>query len=138
VPIYEYYCYDCRRRISVFFRSFSEAQEGEATCPHCQGRRLRRLVSRVRVLRSEESRLESMADDPALLSGLESEDPRALAHFMRRMSEEMGEPLDDELSEVVDRLEAGESPEEIEQSMPELAGEEAPGGDLGNDLGDDL
>ena len=134
MPIYEYYCYDCRKRISIFFRTFSEASDENAVCPHCQGKRLRRLVSRVRFIRSEESRLESMADDPALLSGLESEDPRALAHFMRRMSEEMGEPLDDELSEVVNRLEAGESPEEIEKTMPELAGDEGMGGDFGDDL----
>ncbi len=25
MPIYEYFCYDCRKRVSVFFRTFSEA-----------------------------------------------------------------------------------------------------------------
>jgi len=64
--------------------------------------------------------MDTMADDSALLSGLESEDPRALAHFMRKMSTEMGEPLDSEMNEVIGRLEAGESPEAIESSMPEL------------------
>jgi Flp pilus assembly protein TadB len=39
------------------------------------------------------------------------------------MSGEMGEDLGAEFNEVVDRLEAGESPEEIEKSMPEMAGE---------------
>ena len=38
------------------------------------------------------------------------------------MSSEMGEDLGPEFSEVVDRLEAGEDPESIEQSMPELGG----------------
>ena len=38
---------------------------------------------------------------------------------MRKMSDEMGEPLDAEMNEMVDRLERGESPESIEQSMPE-------------------
>lgn len=127
MPIYEYYCFDCRKRVNVFFRTFSEASDDAAACPHCQGKRLHRLVSRVRMLRSEESRLESLADDASLLSGLESEDPRALAHFMRRMSDEMGEPLDAEMQEVMDRLEAGESPEAIEESLPDL------GGDLGGD-----
>lgn len=122
MPIYEYYCYDCRKRVSLFFRSFGVANEAAARCPICSGARLRRLVSRVAVLRSEESRLDSMADE-SLMSGLESEDPRALASFMRKMSNEMGEPLDDELHEVVNRLEAGESPEAIEASMPAMAGE---------------
>jgi hypothetical protein len=81
-------------------------------------------VSRVAILKAEGSRLDS-ADDPALLSGLENEDPRALAHFVRKMSNETGEPLDAEMNEVLGRLEAGESPEAIEQSMPELAGAES-------------
>jgi len=127
MPIYEYYCYDCTKRVSVFFRTMSEASDTAAACPTCSGRRLRRLVSRVRMLRSEESRMESMADDASLMSGLESEDPRALAGFMRRMSDEMGEPLDAEMAEVMDRLEAGENPESIEQSMPDPAGDDGGG-----------
>jgi len=129
MPIYEYYCGDCRKRVSVFFRTFSEASDAAARCPTCNGTRLRRLVSRVAVLKSEESRMDDLADS-SLMSGLESEDPRALASFMRRMSSEMGEPLDPEMNEVIDRLEAGESPESIEQSMPDLAG---PDGGLGDD-----
>ena len=46
------------------------------------------------------------------------------------MSQEMGEDLGDEFKEVVDRLEAGEDPESIEQSMPELGGD---GGGAGDD-----
>jgi putative FmdB family regulatory protein len=132
MPIYEYICGDCRKRVSVFFRTFSEASDEAARCPTCQGANLRRLVSRVAVLKSEESRLDNLADS-ALLSGLESEDPRALAGFMRRMSGEMGEPLDPEMNEVIGRLEAGESPDSIEQSMPDTGGDG--GGDLGGDLG---
>lgn len=122
MPIYEYYCTDCRKRVSVFFRTFSEASDEHAHCPHCDGVRLRRLVSRVAVMRSEDSRLDDLADDPSLMSGLESEDPRALASFMRRMSDETGEPLDAEMGEMIDRLERGESPEEIEKSMPDMGG----------------
>lgn len=135
MPIYEYYCYDCTKRVNVFFRTMSEASDAAATCPTCSGRQLRRLVSRVRMLRSEDSRMESLADDASLMSGLESEDPRALASFMRRMSDEMGEPLDSEMSEVMDRLEAGESPEAIEQSMPDLA-DDGGGGMTGGMMGD--
>ena len=119
MPIYEYYCFDCKKRVSVFFRTMAEAEAGGAACPECAGARLRRLMSRLRVLRSEEDGIESMAEDPALLAGLEQEDPRALAHFMRKMSDETGEPLDGEMDEVVERLESGESPESIESSMPE-------------------
>ena len=128
MPIYEYFCFDCKKRVSVLFRTLAEADAGAAACPDCAGPRLRRLMSRLRVLRSEENRIESMAEDPSLLSGLEQEDPRALAHFMRKMSDETGEPLDDEMNEVMDRLDSGESPESIESSMP--------GGDEGQVSGD--
>lgn len=127
MPIYEYFCLDCRKRVSVFFRSFGVASDEAARCPNGETHRLRRLVSRVSVLKSEASRIDNL-DDPSLLSGLENEDPRALAHFMRKMSDEMGEPLDAEMNEVIGRLEAGESTESIEQSMPELA-------DAGGDSG---
>lgn len=82
------------------------------------------------MLRSEESRLEALAD-PSMLAGLEEEDPRALGRMMRQMSAELGEEMDDpELNEIVDRLESGQSPEEIEKSMPEIAGDmPAPGTD---------
>lgn len=121
MPIYEYYCADCRKRVSVFFRTMSEASDEAARCPNCEGANLHRLVSRVAVLKSEESRMENLAD-PSLMSGLESEDPRALASFMRKMSGEMGEPLDAEMTEVLDRLEAGESPDAIDASMPDMGG----------------
>ncbi len=126
MPIYEYVCLDCRRRVTLFFRTLSEAEKATPTCPHCGSTRLVRRISRVAVVRSEESRLESMMDTD-FLSGLDENDPRSLARFMRRMSEELGEDLGDEFEEVVDRLEAGESPEEIEKQMPDLAGESIEG-----------
>ena len=136
MPIYEYYCADCRKRVSVVFRTFAEASDDAARCPTCEGARLHRLVSRVAVLKSEESRMESLAD-PSLMSGLESEDPRALASFMRRMSGEMGEPLDAEMTEVLDRLEAGESPDAIDAAFPDMGGGSDAGmGDMGmGDMG---
>ena len=124
MPIYEYRCQDCRRRVSVFWRSFSEAADGEATCPRCGSRNLTRLVSKVAVLRSEESRLDDLAD-PSNLGDLDENDPKSMARWMRKMGGEMGEDLGDELNEVVDRLETGESPEEIEKTMPELGAEDA-------------
>ncbi|HIC90162.1 MAG TPA: zinc ribbon domain-containing protein [Anaerolineae bacterium] len=121
MPIYEYVCLDCRRRVSVLWRTFSQAETEQPHCPRCDGINLRRLVSRVAVVRSEESRLDDLAD-PSNFADLDENDPRSLARFMRKMSAELGEDLGDEFNEVVDRLEAGESPEEIEKSMPELDG----------------
>jgi hypothetical protein len=66
--------------------------------------------------------MDAMMDDSAL-AGLDEEDPKALGRFMRKMSREMGEDMGEEFEEVVDRLEKGESPDSIEQSMPDLGGD---------------
>ena len=75
--------------------------------------------------------MEDLAD-PSLMAGLEGEDPRALASLMRKMSNEMGEPMDAEMTEVLNRLEAGESPDAIEQSMPDLGGDGMSGAGMGD------
>ena len=128
MPLYEYRCSNCRRRFTVLVRSF---QPPEAPpCEHCQSTATRRLVSRVALLRSEESRMESLAD-PSNLSGVDENDPASLGRWMRRMGSEMGEDMGPEFSEMVERLEAGESPESIEAALPDLGG-----GEGGPDLGD--
>ena len=126
MPIYEYGCYDCRKRVNVLFRSFSDVKTKAAACPRCGGTHLKRLVSKVAVVRSEESRLESLAD-PSSLSGLDENDPKSVARWMRKMSGEIGEDLGSEFNEVVDRLEAGEDPESIEKSLPDMGGSGAGG-----------
>lgn len=135
MPIYEYRCEDCRRRVSLFYRSFSEVEE-EPACPRCGGKRLKRLISRVAVVRSEESRLDDMAD-PSMLDGLDEDDPKSLARWMRKMSSEVGEEMPEEFDEVIDRLESGQSPEEIEESMPDLGADMGDMGGMGglDDLG---
>jgi hypothetical protein len=58
--------------------------------------------------------------DPANLDGLD-EDPRALGKMMKEMKTQMGEnDLPGEFDEVVDRLEKGQTPDQIEQDLPEL------------------
>jgi hypothetical protein len=70
--------------------------------------------------------------DPANLAGLE-DDPKALAKMMRQMGSEMGEEMGGEFDEVLDRLESGQSPEEIESAMPDL---EPDGGAMGGGFPD--
>ncbi len=130
MPIYEYYCHDCQRRVSLLWRSMAAAAAGTPVCPRCGGQQLRRLISRVAVLRSEESRMETLADTN-MLGDLDENDPRSMARWMKRMSQEMGEDLGDEFHEVVERLEAGESPEEIENALPDLAAGPGGSGDFG-------
>jgi putative FmdB family regulatory protein len=121
MPIYEYSCQDCGRRVSLLWRTFADAESRQAVCPRCGGAHLTRLISRVAVLRSEESHLDDLTD-PGDMAGLDENDPKSLARFMRKMAGETGEDLGPEFDEVVGRLEAGEDPESIENAMPDLGG----------------
>ena len=127
MPYYPYRCLDCHRRFEIFL-SYSEYGNRAVTCPFCNSSNVQRRITRVRIAKSEESRLEELSD-PSLLAGLE-DDPKALGRMMRQMSREMGEELGPEFDEVIDRLEAGQSPEEIEKAIPDLG---EPGGDFGSD-----
>lgn len=118
MPFYQYRCLDCHKRFEVFL-SYSDYGQKRVTCAHCASERVQRRIGRIRIARSDESRLDEFPD-PDSLQGLE-EDPRALGQMMRKLGRESGEDLGDDFNEVVDRLESGQSPEDIEQSMPELA-----------------
>ena len=109
MPVYEYRCQGCKRRVSLFFRSFSAVSD--PVCPQCGSTQLTKLVSRVAVMKSEESRLDEMAD-PSSLAGLDENDPKSIAGWARKMGQEMGEDLGPEYEEMVDRMEAGEMPDD--------------------------
>jgi len=105
MPIYEYRCAPCRRRVQVLTLRASEVPD--AVCDTCGNRNLERLLSRFAVARSAESRLDALSD-PAQLSGLDENDPRSVARWMRRMSNEVGDDMaGPELDQMVDELESG-------------------------------
>ncbi|NLE76661.1 MAG: zinc ribbon domain-containing protein [Chloroflexi bacterium] len=124
MPIYEYRCADCRRKVSLFWRSYSEAQNGQPRCPRCGGTALRRLFSRVAVLKGGSADVADL-DEPGM-DDVDENDPRSIARWMRRMGDASGEDLGEEFHEVVGRLEAGQSPEQIEEALPDLG---TPGGE---------
>jgi len=115
MPTYDYICNNCNQRFDVFL-TFAEYGKKTVTCAHCKSKNVRRRMTKVRIAKSDESRMESMASG---IEGLE-DDPKELGRAMRKMGKEMGEELPPEFNEVVGRLEAGQSPEEIESAVPNL------------------
>ena len=118
MPTYDFVCTSCEKRFDVFM-TFSEYGSKPVLCTQCGSDKVRRRMTKVRIARSDGSRLESMANDFPGMDGLE-DDPKALGQMMRKLGSETGENLPPEFNEVVDRLEAGQSPEEIESVMPDL------------------
>jgi putative FmdB family regulatory protein len=123
MPTYEFRCLDCHKRFDVFL-SFSEYENAQVKCLHCGSKNIQRKIGRIRVARSDDSRVENFSDTD--LNGMEN-DPQGLGRMMRKMSREAGEEMPAEFDEVVGRLEKGESPDTIEKFMPDLgAGMEDP------------
>jgi putative FmdB family regulatory protein len=105
MPIYEYECRDCRRRNTILTLRISETPE--LVCERCGSHNLRRLMSRFAMPRSEEARLDSLADS-ANFGDVDENDPRSLARAMRRMGNELGDEFSgDEFDEAVEELESG-------------------------------
>ena len=122
MPIYEYYCSKCKKRMSFLVLSSAGFRP---LCKHCGSDGLEQLYSRFASPKSEESRLESLAD-PANLSGLDENDPGSVARWMKKMGKEMGEDF---------------GGEDVDQLAEEAAREAAGGGDdgdAGGSLPDDL
>ncbi|MBM3293244.1 MAG: zinc ribbon domain-containing protein [Candidatus Aminicenantes bacterium] len=118
MPIYEYRCGDCGKTFQTLILS-AGASVGTA-CPRCGSANLTKLVSRVAVFRSEDSRLEGLAD-PSRLSGLDENDPKSMARWMKKMGREMGDDLGDGFEEEIDQA--------VEEAEREKAGEGEGGGD---------
>ncbi len=115
MPIYEYRCEDCGR-VSEFLLLKSD-EVFIPQCKRCKSKKMSRILSRVRVIRSEESRLESLAD-PSKWGDLDERDPKSMARWMKRMGkelgEEMGEDVDQMVEEAMEEEMASKSEEESE------------------------
>ena len=141
VPIYEFYCADCHTIYNFFSRRVDTSTR--PACPRCKRPKLQRRVSRFAVSRKrgDESAGEGPGDDAGLddprmeqameslmreSEGIDENDPRQVARMMRKLHDTAGMPLDGKMEEAIRRMEAGESPEKIEEEMGDVFGEEGP------------
>jgi putative FmdB family regulatory protein len=104
MPIYEYHCRACRKKMSALV--MSPAREADVRCTHCGSADLERLWSRFSSPRSEDARLESLAD-PSALGGVDENDPRSVAKFMKKMGSEMGEDFGGDVEQAIEEEMAG-------------------------------
>ena len=99
MPIYEYYCEACGRTSSFLLLRHSE--EVSPYCKACGNKDVRRVISRVAVLKSEEQRMESLLD-PSKFSDLDENDPGSIERVARRMGRELGDELGEGFEESME------------------------------------
>jgi hypothetical protein len=75
-----------------------------------------RVLSRVRVIRSEESRMESLAD-PSKWGSFDEKDPKSMAKWMKRMGKEMGEGTGEDVDQMVDEAMEEERASKSEEGL---------------------
>ncbi len=152
MPIYEYYCPDNHTVYQFYAKTLAQGRT-IPRCPDHSRYRLERMISTFAIASGGKNEPESAAVPDAAdasgdarmeaamgtmekeCSGVDENDPKAMARMMRQMSELTGEKIDGEMEEVVRKLEEGADPESIEEQLGQ--GSEA-GDPSGSGMGEDL
>ncbi|MEW6303945.1 MAG: zinc ribbon domain-containing protein [Verrucomicrobiota bacterium] len=141
MPIYEFACPKCR----VIFSFLSKRVNPDRlpVCPRCGNKKMskqlspfatpRRAVAPATEAESDAGPVPDL-DDPKIaramgeierdMANLDENNPRHMAHMMRRMKEIMpAGTMPKEFDIAIKRLEAGEDPEKIEADMGDIFGD---------------
>jgi putative FmdB family regulatory protein len=133
VPIYEFYCKDCHTVFNFFSVTVNTTKRPD--CPRCARPKLERKVSRFAISKKraeagsddegmpdlDDARMERVMEELARESeNMDENDPRQVARMMRKLHESAGMPLDEKAEEAIRRMEAGESPDEVEEQLGDL------------------
>jgi putative FmdB family regulatory protein len=143
MPIYEFACPNCRKIFS--FLSKRTNPDRLPVCPECGNRKLEKQITRFAMTRGrsetpgqddpdgtgppmpdfDDPRVaRTMAEMERDMEHLDENNPRHMAHMMRKMKDLMPPgSVPKELDAAIKRLEAGEDPEKIEQDLGDVLGD---------------
>jgi len=151
MPIYEFACPQCRVIFSFLSRRIRP--ERSPSCPKCGQKDLRKQISGFALLRGGQGTDDAAGEEPMPdldnprigqamaeiereMGDLDEHNPRHMAHVMKKMKAVLPPgPLTKDLDVVIKRLEAGESPEKIEEDMGDVLGEALGGAGAGGGAG---
>jgi len=141
MPIYEFACSKCRKIYSFLSKRINP--DRLPVCPKCGNKKLTKEMSRFAMTRGlaessgageggegpmpdmDDSRIErAMAEMERDMAHLDENNPKHMAHMMRKMKDILpAGSVPKELDVAIRRLEAGEDPEKIEEDMGDVLGE---------------
>lgn len=119
MPIYEFRCSGCQRRVNLFVKSIAGSLSPE--CPHCGSKELARLISSFAHHRSARSWLEATGPPQAMGGPDYYKDPRNIGRWTEHRLKQLGmdmrsDEYDNTFSEVREMIDAareGEMPEPL-------------------------
>jgi putative FmdB family regulatory protein len=106
MPIYEYRCQECRRISDFILLNLQEPFT--PVCKRCGSENMERVLSRVHVRLSEETRLERLAD-PAKWGDLDENDPKSMARMLKKLGPELGDEFAGDMDQMVEEAMEGEA-----------------------------
>lgn len=114
MPIYEYRCGNCGKISEFLLIKTDETLIPQ--CKRCKSKKMSRVLSKVKVIRSEESRMESLAD-PSKWGDLDEKDPKTMAKWMKKMGKELGEDMGEDVDQMVEEAMEEESAKNPDESL---------------------
>jgi hypothetical protein len=146
MPIYEFACPKCRRIFNFLSKRINPSHT--PVCPRCGNKKMTREMSRFAALKGmaepaavapgdsggpdgtpmpdmDDPKVERvMAEMERDMEHLDENNPRHMAHMLRKMKEIMpAGSLPKEMDTAIKRLEAGEDPDKIEEDMGDVLGD---------------
>lgn len=119
MPTYEFLCNDTQQIFEVYFRTYAEYDPTTVVSPFTGSHDVTRLISSI-ALNITGGHLDALIHgDEGMLNELENADPETLGRALREIAAETGDDMGSEFNEIVDRLESGQSPQDIEKTLPD-------------------
>lgn len=101
MPLFEFVCQKCQKQFT--FLTGVIAENSDPSCPRCDSTNLKKLISRFTRGRSDDARMEDVAEK---MESRDLDDPKELSRFAREMgrelSSESGEELGGEIEELIE------------------------------------
>lgn len=119
MPTYEFRCNDTGKEFEVTFKTVEEYDQATVESPFTGSSNVSRVIRRIAISKSESTRWDRLSEgDPQALAELDNADPRTLGRALRHFGDQSDMDMGAEFNDVIERLEAGQSPEQIEHQLP--------------------
>jgi len=115
MPIYEFYCLKCQRKVNVLSKNVSTSTTSQ--CPNCGSQDLKRLITTFSYHRSTKSVWESSGEPGTSQRKDYYKDPRNIGRWAEKKFRDMGIDLPDNVKEQIQAAREGELPGEVKETL---------------------
>jgi putative FmdB family regulatory protein len=112
MPIYEYICHNCKKKVGIFMRA--SAIQQDPACPVCGGTGLRRIFSSFAVVKSTAQVHEESGEPGPGTSVDYYKDPRNIGRSLENQFKKMNMEIPSEIRTTIDKARDGVLPDSLQ------------------------